>query len=245
MANKIVIIFDFDRTLIDDDSDRWVICEMGLAHLYNQLRPIMPWTSLMDRMVEELHSQGRTTEEIAKCLQGIPLHQRTAAAIKSAHSKGCDLKVVSDANKFYIETVLKHHGLLDCFSEIITNPSTVDEHDRLRIYPYHDINAPHGCTLCPPNMCKGLVFKRFLASLGADYEDTRFIYLGDGGGDFCPALKLGKGDHVMPRKNFPLCDRINSNPELIEAGVHEWSNGEELEQILLRLIDAGNDRNGG
>ncbi|KAH7842414.1 hypothetical protein Vadar_005043 [Vaccinium darrowii] len=27
----------------------------------------------------------------------------------------------------------------------------------------------------------------------------RMVYLGDGRGDFCPSLKLGKGDHVMPR----------------------------------------------
>lgn len=43
----VVVVFDFDRTIIDDDSDSWVITEMGLTHLFNQLRPTMPWTSLM------------------------------------------------------------------------------------------------------------------------------------------------------------------------------------------------------
>lgn len=42
-----VIIFDFDRTIIDDDSDRWVIVQMGLTHLFNQLRLTLPWNSLM------------------------------------------------------------------------------------------------------------------------------------------------------------------------------------------------------
>ncbi|KAL3532593.1 hypothetical protein ACH5RR_006114 [Cinchona calisaya] len=236
MARKIVVIFDFDRTLIDDDSDRWVISGMGLTHLFNQLRPILPWTSLMDRMVEELHSQGRTIEDIVECLNGVPLHQRTAAAIKSAHAFGCDLKVVSDANKFYIETILKHHGLYDCFSEIITNPTTVNEQGRLQIFPYNDLASPHDCNLCPPNICKGLVIKRFQASI-APFAETKFIYLGDGNGDFCPVLKLGIADYVMPRKNFPLWERINSNPGLVEAEVHEWCNGEELEHILLELIE--------
>lgn len=44
---KMVIIFDFDRTLIDDDSDRWVVENMGLTHLFNQLRPALPWNALM------------------------------------------------------------------------------------------------------------------------------------------------------------------------------------------------------
>jgi pyridoxal phosphate phosphatase PHOSPHO2 len=65
--------------------------------------------------------------------------------------------VVSDANTFFIETVLAHHGALGCFSEISTNPASVDADGRLRISPYHDsAAAPHGCSLCPDNMCKVL-----------------------------------------------------------------------------------------
>lgn len=67
----------------------------------------------------------------------------------------CDLKVLSDANQFFIETILKNHGIYDCFSDIITNPTFVDEQGRLRIFPYHgSAMPPHGCDLCPPNLCK-------------------------------------------------------------------------------------------
>lgn len=65
----------------------------------------------------------------------------------------------------------------------------------------------------------------------------RFIYLGDGNGDFCPTLRLAKGDHVMPRKNYPLWKQICGNLTLIKAEIHEWSNGEELEEILLHLVN--------
>lgn len=67
----------------------------------------------------------------------------------------CDLKILSDANHFFIETILKHYGLFECFSEIITNPTLVDPKGTLKIFPYHDYNlSPHGCELCPRNMCK-------------------------------------------------------------------------------------------
>lgn len=67
----------------------------------------------------------------------------------------CELRIVSDANMFFIETILKHLGLKDYFSEINTNPGFVDEQERLRISPYHDFTqSSHCCSLCPPNMCK-------------------------------------------------------------------------------------------
>lgn len=65
----------------------------------------------------------------------------------------------------------------------------------------------------------------------------RFIYVGDGKGDFCPSLKLGHGDYVMPRKNYPLWNLICGDPNVIKAQVLEWSDGEELEKVLLHLID--------
>ncbi|XP_030953123.1 thiamine phosphate phosphatase-like protein isoform X3 [Quercus lobata] len=188
-------------------------------------------------MLEELHSQGKTVEDMAECLKGTPLDQHIIAAIKAAHALGCELRIISDANLFYIETILEHHGVWGCFSRIDTNPSFVNEEGRLRILPFHDLNStPHGCKLCPPNMCKGLVIDQIQASV-SDSGKKRIIYLGDGNGDYCPTLKLGENDFVMPRKNYPLWKHIHGKPKLIKAKVHEWSTGEELERILLHLID--------
>ncbi|KAA8541704.1 hypothetical protein F0562_022856 [Nyssa sinensis] len=234
----IVVVFDFDKTIIDVDSDNWVVDELGATDLFNQLLPTMPWNSLMDRMMEELHAQGKTIENIAGVLKRVPIHPRIVPAIKSAHALGCDLMVVSDANLFFIETILNHLGLRDYFSEINTNPSFVNEEGRLRISPYHDFHSsPHGCPLCPPNMCKGLILERIQASVSMEGK-KKFIYLGDGSGDFCPSLKLKEGDYLMPRKNFPLWNLICQNSmHTIKAEIHEWSDGEELEQILLQLIN--------
>lgn len=43
----ITMVFDFDKTIIDVDSDNWVIDELGFTDLFNQLLPTMPWNSLM------------------------------------------------------------------------------------------------------------------------------------------------------------------------------------------------------
>lgn len=39
-------------------------------------------------MLEELHSQGKTIEDIAECLRKMPLHPKIIEAIKSAHDLG-------------------------------------------------------------------------------------------------------------------------------------------------------------
>lgn len=187
-----------------------------------------------DRMMSELHSQGKTVDDITECLNRTPLHPNVISAIKSARALGCDLKILSDANQFFIEKILDHHGLLGCFSQIITNPSFVDGEGKLRIFPFHDLSSPpHGCHLCPANLCKGLVIEQ----IRAENRGKRFIYLGDGSGDFCPSLKLGEGDYVMPRKDYSLWNCIGRNPDLVKAEVHEWSNGDELGKVLLCLIN--------
>lgn len=43
----IVVVFDFDKTIIDSDSDNWVVDELGASDFFNQLLPTMPWNSVM------------------------------------------------------------------------------------------------------------------------------------------------------------------------------------------------------
>lgn len=232
----IVVVFDFDKTIIDCDSDNWVVDELGFTDLFNQLLNTMPWNSMMDTLMKEMHEKGVKINEIVEVLKTTPIHPRIVPAIKAAHAAGCDLRIVSDANMFFIETILDHLGLRDYFSEINTNPGYVDEQGRLRILPHHDFTkSPHGCTNpCPPNMCKGLVIKRLLSEHG----NKKFIYLGDGVGDYCPSLRLRESDYLMPRKDFPVWELISKNPNLISAKTYGWTDGADFERVLLSIIHA-------
>ncbi|XP_010062596.2 inorganic pyrophosphatase 2 [Eucalyptus grandis] len=236
----IMVVFDFDKTIMDWECDDWIVHEFGLIDLVNELLPTTPWNSLMDKMMGQLHSRGKTIADIADVLKRATMHPRIVPAIKSIHALGCELRILSDANLFYIETILNHLGIRECFSQITTNPSFVDEEKgRLRILPFHDFrSSPHGCGLCPPNLCKGAVIERVQASVSAEGKKKRFIYVGDGVGDYCPSLKLSEGDFMMPRKDYPAWDLICQNPALLKAEIHEWTDGEELERVVLRLIDA-------
>ncbi|KAL1551643.1 Inorganic pyrophosphatase 1 [Salvia divinorum] len=234
----ITIVLDFDKTIIDVDSDNWVVDELGATDLFNELLPTMPWNTMMDRMMKELHAQGKTIEDVKEVLRRIPIHPRIVPTLKTAHALGCDLRIVSDANVFFIETIVEHLGIKDYFSEINTNPGYVDEEGKLRISPFIDFHtSPHGCSLCPPNMCKGMIISRIQADLAKKEGKQRIIYLGDGIGDFCPSLKLREADFMMPRKDFPVWGLICENRTLLRAEIHEWIDGEDMEKIVIKLIE--------
>ncbi|GLJ23474.1 hypothetical protein SUGI_0444700 [Cryptomeria japonica] len=231
-----LIVFDFDLTIVDCDSDPWVMEQLGATQLFNSLLPTLPWNPLMDKMMGELHGQGKLISDIQNGLRRIPLYPETIRTIKFAFSLGCDLRIVSDANIFFIKTILETHDLLQYFTEIKTNPAYVEESGRLRICPFHPLTEdPHGCNLCPPNMCKGAIIDEMRKSI-KDGSAKRFIYLGDGAGDFCPTLKLTEGDHVFPRKEYPLGKLIEKNPEMVKAQVHGWSNAKDVEDLLMKLL---------
>lgn len=71
MAGDVVVVFDFDRTIIDDDSDRWVVTQMGLTQIFNELRNALPWTSLMVYTLSLIISMCCLTIKILRRLRNI------------------------------------------------------------------------------------------------------------------------------------------------------------------------------
>uniref|UniRef100_A0ACD5VSM7 Uncharacterized protein n=1 Tax=Avena sativa TaxID=4498 RepID=A0ACD5VSM7_AVESA len=89
----VVVVFDFDETIIDVDSDNWVVDNLGATELFDRLLPTMPWNTLIDTVMGELHAQGKTLHDVAEVLRAAPIDSHVVAAIKAAYSLGCDLRV--------------------------------------------------------------------------------------------------------------------------------------------------------
>ena len=143
-----------------------------------------------------LYEGGVTRKDLEICLEGIPYFEEMfETARKAALLPDTNLIILSDANTFFIRTILEKHAMTSLFSQIITNPCCWGSRG-LEILPYE--NGSHGCALCPPNLCKGGV----LRSLRHESVGTIF-YVGDGGGDFCPARLLKSTDTI--------CARVSAN----------------------------------
>lgn len=231
-----LLIFDFDHSLIDCNSDPWVVDHLGASQLMLSLQPAIPsWTDLMDRMMVELAACGNTVGDIEAALRKILLHPAMMRAIHAAHSWGWELRVISDANVFFIQTVLASHQLEQYFTVVHSNPAHINDLGVLRIHPYHS-SPPHVCPICPPNMCKGLILDNIRAA--APSPNRRTIYVGDGRGDYCPSLRLREGDHVLAREGYPLWRLLKENTQLVKAKVHAWSSALDVESCLLHLYES-------
>ncbi|KAH7299618.1 hypothetical protein KP509_24G021000 [Ceratopteris richardii] len=235
-GSDILVIFDFDSTIVEVDSDPWVAEQLGAATRLEELLTRLPWNDMMDVLMGELHNQGKSIMDVEEALRCIPLQSEKITAIELAFTLGCELRIVSDANSFFIRTILDNYGVADLFTEIHTNPATCEESGRLRIRPFHaKSEPPHGCPLCPPNMCKGRIISKIQSDV---LQNRKIIYVGDGSGDYCPSLKLTKDDFVLPRAEYPLSQMLSQFSNKVKANVIPWSNGKQMKDILITVIDS-------
>ncbi|KAF9115904.1 hypothetical protein BGX27_005785 [Mortierella sp. AM989] len=239
---KRLVVFDFDWTLIEADSDFWVIQNLGgeLAKQQAELFGKIQWTDLQDMLLGQLYEHGVTRQDLEKSLQEIPLTSDIAAALHLMKSQGAELCIISDANTFYIDTILKAHGLDHLFTSIITNPAHFDDHGRLHVARFHGLDKePHGCKLpCHPNLCKGRELQKLIDAQTWD----QVIYMGDSTNDFCPSTRLsssdyhGRGDLILARANLLLEKEIQEHPEMIKAKVIYWDSPKDVLSITQSVF---------
>lgn len=164
-----------------------------------------------------------------------------------------------------------------CVTEVITNAASfekvaaVDMEDaciglgsrsgsrkasgyRLVIQPRHpESSAPHGCPLCPANLCKGTELHRLRYGAGATANSSgqqqtlcsssygRIVYAGDGANDICPALSLGENDVVLARAGEALAKyaaaaAADAGLQQIKARVFVWDNHHQLAKLVKEHV---------
>ena len=196
------MVWDFDWSLINENSDTYVLQELAPALMkeLGALQEAQPrrfgrgqWTALMDHLMTKLGTEhGIRKAELETCLEGIPIFEENVKCVREAAAAGFEQRILSDANTVFIEKIVARLGLVECFSCVATNAGTYErrteaEAEVLRVRPYVPRDRPpHGCALCPPNLCKGAVLDAWIEEL----RPSKIVYVGDGSGDFCPALHL-------------------------------------------------------
>ncbi|KAJ1925594.1 hypothetical protein IWQ60_004456 [Tieghemiomyces parasiticus] len=153
---RTMLAFDFDWTLIDEDSDTFLLECLSPPALeeFHETVKTLPWIYAINEATQKLCREGFTRSHVAAALNKIRMKRSVVDMLHHAKEQGADLYVISDANTFTIRHVLQRHGLLDLFSEIIANPATWTDgvaddnriHSLLSITPYNPAVTPHGCS---------------------------------------------------------------------------------------------------
>jgi len=91
---------------------------------------------------------------------------------------GAQLLIMSDANLFFINTILQNSVPRIVPNEIITNPANPEEDGSLLLLePYENQTE---CEFCPPNLCKGAALGNYITRNG---PFDAVYYTGDGRND--------------------------------------------------------------
>ncbi|KDQ21703.1 hypothetical protein BOTBODRAFT_26130 [Botryobasidium botryosum FD-172 SS1] len=235
-----LVVFDFDWSLADQDTDRWIL-EVLDIELRRKMRTMesegVEWTDVVAQTMKELHARGGTREQVEEALRIMPFHPamvRGVKRLKHQSTPKTTFLCLSASNTVYISTILKARGLEELFDVIVTNPAKWSDDGCLELErrvakggPPH--NCPNGCG---PNMCKGAELDAYLERTGQKFD--RMAYVGDGSNDFCPILRFRKQDVALVRKGRALETRVKHEAEKygLKCQVKYWAGAWEVEEIF-------------
>ncbi|MCI4383861.1 hypothetical protein PGIGA_G00031670, partial [Pangasianodon gigas] len=242
MAARFLFLFDFDETLIAENSDNSVVRAAPLQKLPESLRESYRpgfFLNYTQHIMTFLNECGVTEDAIRAAIEEIPPSPGGAALLDFLLAQDdFECVVVSDANSYFIETWLRHVGAHKLFTKVFTNPAEFDTNGRLTLRPFHS----HSCPRCPENMCKQFILRDYMSKRMKERGEPfqKVFYIGDGENDICPTLALGQNDTVFPRRGFPMHNIIQdlhkTQPGAYKPSVVPWERGEDVVGFLKKVL---------
>lgn len=234
-----LVAFDFDHTICEDNSDvvvRKLLPEEKIPEDVKSLYHSSGWIVYMDRIFELLHSNSIDARQIETAIVNIPAVAGMEALLTALHANGHEIIIISDSNTVFINRWLKSKKLEHLVSRIFTNPAWFDDDGRMRVDMYH---VQRTCDLSTVNLCKGRILMDYVEERreqGKQFE--RIVYVGDGKNDLCPILRLSRADLACPRKDYVLIKILSKLPHdlSLKAKVLSWKDGTDLLRKLEEIV---------
>ena len=236
-AKKTLLIFDFDKTILNDDSFGHIILNTltkeELQIIYNNRNE--NWVDGYNYALKQLKSHGITKEKFNEMLNQISLTQGMSELFNYIKEKkeNYDSIILSSNYEYVIKYILNKNNIIDIFLDIITNPSREANQDEKEQFIYVLKKQEHNCKICNPCSCKKNEFKEFCNTHDMNNYD-KVIFICDGFNDFCLAVDLGENDITLMRKNFALYKKIKSKnfENNLKCKVHSWESGNDIINYL-------------
>ncbi|KAJ0060360.1 hypothetical protein NL108_010135 [Boleophthalmus pectinirostris] len=242
---RFLVLFDFDETIINENSDDAVVRALPDQQLPDWLINSYReghYNEHMQKVLAYMAERGVPKDSIQSAVETIMPTPGLLVLLQflQNHQQDFELAVVSDANTYFIRTWLERAGVCHLFRKIFTNPASFDASGRLVLLPFHS----HSCKRCPDNMCKQVILRDYLAGRQKERGGTAFqrvFYIGDGANDICPMQALGPRDTAFPRRDFPmhrlLMEIQTSQPAQFKANMVPWASGEDIVDCLKKVLE--------
>ena len=233
-GEKILLIFDFDQTIMDKDT---IYEQANIALSQEDYHKIMEidkvdYYDAFNYYFKRVKDIGLTLKNINSILEKLefsPKMKELFDYLRKNKSK-YEMIILSGDYDYSVNHILKYHGILDLFDELILIKGIIqDEKSESLIYIPRD-QFPHKCDLCISSQCKGLELKKYLDK-NKEKQYSKKIFVCDGGNDYCPSKKiLKKGDIVFPRVDYGLYKKLFEQKLIseLECNVYPWKSADEI-----------------
>ncbi|KAL6260886.1 hypothetical protein P5V15_008413 [Pogonomyrmex californicus] len=238
MDQSVLVAFDFDQTICDNNTDVVVQQLLPTSLISKEIQDLYKssgWVIYMNKIFELL-LDFVNYKQIEDAIINIPAVAGIEELLTSLKANGHEIIIISDSNSVFVGHWLKNRKLDHVISHVFTNPAHFDIAGRLWVHPYH---MQHACSLSAINLCKGQILMDYIQERRKQGKNfKRIIYIGDGKNDLCPILRLSETDLACPRKNYALEDQLNklSDSALIKAKIVLWHNGTDLRHSLEEIV---------
>lgn len=252
LIQKDLIVFDFDETLIDCNSDSFVhkLAPNGRIPEDLEYRHGQDYFKHVQSVLSYLHEQKVTEKDYFECLSkmpSVPGMFDTLISTLGKYRDKYDIVICSDSNSFFINSYLKAKSCDHLMTAVLTNTGRFTENGLLELVEYHNQDF---CSISARNLCKGEALKNYIGRRMLDNNTVYKCvnYVGDGENDLCPSTRLSSRDRIFPRKGFSLdrlCAKLKNNspdvrrlvennklPELM-APVIPWTSGSEILEVIM------------
>jgi pyridoxal phosphate phosphatase PHOSPHO2 len=252
LIQRELLVFDFDDTLVDCNSDTWIhkLAPNQTIPEHIQYKPHQDYFKHVQSVLAYLHSNNVTEQQYIQCLATMPAVSGMIELITTIAKQPdkYDMIILSDSNSFFISSYLKAKSLDGAILTLLTNSARFQDDGQLIISEYQ---IQDFCSLSARNLCKGDALVNFIGKRMLEHNTvyTCINYVGDGENDLCPSTRLSSRDRVFPRAGYTLarlCNRLKASnnqshisstdranlPE-IKASIVPWTSGEEILEVIM------------
>ena len=235
-SKKYLLIFDFDGTIIDQDSEvellKNIFSEEQYNNVMNQLNSLEFYEGF-NYYFKRMKDLGLTIKDIDTSLTKIELSPKMKELFNFLRKNKSNYEIIicSTGLEYSIKYILKYHGFLDLIDTFICTKSSLENEKSERLLSVPKNQYPNSCKLCNPIQCKSTELIKYIKNKKYD----KILFVCDGENDYCPSKTvIKKGDIVFPRIDNGLYKKLfekNLKNELV-CDICPWKNADE---IVLKL----------
>ena len=240
-SKKFLIIFDFDGTIIDQDSEEELLKNIFTKEEYNKIMNVLENLEFFDGFnyyFKRMKDLGITLKDMDSKLQKFQLTPKIKELFDYLRKikTNSEIIICSSGIDYSIKYILKYHGFLDLFDDFICTKGNIEGEKSDKLLNVPKDQFPHSCGLCGPSQCKSTELRKYIKKNKNKFE--KIIFVCDGSNDFCPSKKiLKKGDILFPRIDNRFYIKLfkeNFKNELA-CQIYPWKSADEIIPKLKKI----------